>query len=467
MSENTLSKEVPVDTDLTPVTTSTKQRIYYGLGDTGYNFLFDMGQLYLLKYYTDHLGLPSILAGSVFLVVKIWDAFADIAVGTWIDSRMNIGEKGKFRPFMLYSAIPLALLLVATFSIPDFSITWKAILAYLTYMIFGTIYSIGNIAYGSIVPAMTKNSHERSILASCRQAGSNLGLLIAMVAFMPIVWLFDNESTGYLVAVTIFGIMGAVLVIISYRNVKENYIVRPKNKPSRADLKKSYAALLKNRPLLILCLVNLFTFSAFNVKLSIQIYFAQYTLHDTSIIPYMGFFSIGAIFLGTILVPNIVKKIDKVWVYIMGCAIWALADIIAFFVVHDALLFVTFASLAFLGSSFINTLNWALISDAVEYGEWKTGIRAEGLVYSSYTFFRKLSTAIAGFVPGIVLATVGYVPNVIQTDSALLGIRSLIFIYPGVLSIATMIVMYFCYPLWNEKYRQIITDLSKKNAIDK
>lgn len=463
MSKDISVSDVNQDEDLTPVKTNVRQRIFYGLGDTGYNFLFDMGQLYLLKYYTDHLGLPSVWAGSVFLVAKVWDAFADISVGTWIDSRMNISAKGKFRPFMFYSAIPLALLLIATFSIPEFSLTWKIILAYLSYMIFGTVYSIGNIAYGSIVPAMTKNSQERAVLASFRQAGGTLGLLIATVAFMPIVWLFDDENTGYLVAVVIFGVAGAILVMLSAKNVEENYIVRPKEKVSKEVLKKSYGALLKNKPLLILCLVNVFTFSAYNVKLAIQIFFAQYTLQDISVVPYMGFFSIGAVFIGTIIVPYAVKKIDKIWLYIIGCAIWAGADLTAFFVVDSAFSFVVFASLAFLGSSFINTLNWALISDAVEYGDWKTGIRAEGLVYSSYTFFRKLSQAIAGFVPGIVLAMVGYIPNAVQSENALLGIRSLIYIYPAVLAIATILVMYFFYPLWNDKYKQIISELAERN----
>lgn len=451
------------DSSSTPMMTNVRQRIFYGLGDTGYNFLFDMGQLYLLKYYTDNLGLPSIWAGSVFLVAKVWDAFADISVGTWIDSRMNIGKNGKFRPFIFYSAIPLGLLLVATFAIPDFSLTWKIILAYISYMIFGTVYSIGNIAYGSILPAITKNPQERTILASFRQAGGTLGLLIATVAFMPLVWMFEDESTGYFVAVCIFGVAGIILTMLSAKNVKENYVVKPAQKVNKAALKKSYGALLKNKPLIILCIVNIFTFSAYNVKLAIQIYFAQYTLQDTSVIPYMGFFAIGAVFIGTILVPNLVKYIDKVWLYIIGCVIWAVADLSAFFLVDSPVSFVVFASVAFLGSSFINTLNWALISDAVEYGDWKTGIRAEGLVYSSYTFFRKLSTAIAGFVPGIVLAMVGYVPNAIQSESALFGIRSLIYIYPGVLSILTMFVMYFFYPLWNKKYKEIIGELSNRN----
>lgn len=451
---------------LTPVMTNIRQRICYGLGDVGYNFLFDMGQLYLLKYYTDHLGIPAYIAGLVFLVAKIWDAFADISVGTWIDSRTNIGKRGKFRPFMLYSAVPLALLLIASFSIPDFSMNIKIALAFITYMVFGTVYSMGNIPYGSMIPAMTRNSEERAILASFRQAGSNLGLLIATVAFMPLVWMFDEETTGYTFAVIMFAIAGTLLVFISYANIQENYVVKPKDKITFDDLKKSYKALLKNRALIILCIVNLFTFSSFNVKLAIQVFFAQYILHDTSSIIYMGFFSMGAVFVGTIIVPNLVKKMDKMYVYMLGGLIWGIADFIAFFVVDDTLSFIIFASIAFLGSSFINTLNWALISDAVEYGEWKTGVRAEGLVYSSYIFFRKLSTAIAGFVPGVVLTMVGYVPNQEQTDSALNGIRALIYIYPGVLSLVTIAVMFFGYPIYNDLYKKIIADLAERRAAE-
>ena len=457
MSDTHLNNEA-----LTPIKTTIKERFFYGLGDGGYNFLFEMGQLYLLKYYTDHLGIPAYIAGLIFLGVKIWDAFVDISVGTWIDNRHNIGPKGKFRPFMLYTAVPLALIFVASFSIPDFSLTWKITLVTITYMLFGTIYSMGNIAYGSMIPAITKNTEERSILASCRQAGSNFGLLASTMLFMPVIWLFDNESLGYTFTTAIFGIIGIVFIYLSYSNIKENYVVAPPAKINKKDLAQAYKALLKNKALIILCILNIFTFSAFNVKLSIQIYFAEYSLHDTSSILYMGFFSIGAVFIGTLVVPMLVKKIDKVFIYAIGGAIWGISDLIAFFVVDSTLLFVIFATLAFFGSSFINTLNWALISDCVEYGHWKTGIRSEGLVYSSYTFFRKLSTAIAGFVPGIVLTFVGYVPNVVQTQHAINGIKGLIYIYPSVLSLITMIVILWLYPIRNEVYDKIIRELHTK-----
>ena len=438
-----------------------KEKFSYGTGDIGFGFMFDLGQIYLLKFYTDVLGLPVSVAGLVFLVTKVWDAFADISIGTWIDNRKKIGPKGKFRPFIIYATIPLALITIVSFITPNFSITGKIIWAYVTYMAFGSIYSIGNIAYGSMVPAMTTDANERAQLASFRQAGSNMGLFITTIAFMPIVMLFSNKSTGYMAAVSTFAIFGVLLQVFCFSNIKERNVIQ-KPKVAKGSIGKSYKGLFKNTPLLILCLVNLFTFSAFNVKLAVQVYYCQYVLKNISIVPFMGFFSIGCVFIGCALVPSIVKKIGKRHTYMLGCAIWALGDILAFMFAKDAVVFIAFACFAFFGSSFVNSLNWALVSDAVEYGEWKTGTRSEGVVYSFFTFFRKLSQAIAGFIPAMVLAAVGYVTNAVQSVKAISAIRGLMFIYPSVLAIAKIVVMGFFYKLTDAKYREIIVDLNKR-----
>ncbi|MDR1370894.1 MAG: glycoside-pentoside-hexuronide (GPH):cation symporter [Dysgonamonadaceae bacterium] len=440
-----------------------KEKIAYGLGDVGNNFLFDMGQIYLLKFYTDSLGLPAATAGLVFLITKIWDGFADISVGTWIDNRKNIGKSGKFRPFMLYAALPLALMTVVSFTTPGFSLTGKTVWAFGTYMAFGTVYSIFNIPYGSMIPAMTRDAVERSDLASMRWAGANTGLLFTTMAFMPIVTSFESIQTGYIVAASVFSFAGLLLQYTCYAHVKERYVeIKPKKE--KKSIAKDYKSLLKNAPLLILCLVNLFTFSAFNVKLAVQVYYCQYALNDIAIVPYMGFFSIGCVFIGVALVPFFVRRIGKKATYVLGSVIWAVADLSAWFFATTPVVFIAFACLAFFGTSFINTLNWALISDAVEYGEWKTGRRSEGLVYSFFTFFRKLSQALAGFIPGLVLALVGYVPNAVQSLQALNGIRGLMFIYPGVLAIATFIIMSACYKLSDAKYNEIVAELNERKA---
>jgi len=440
-----------------------KEKIAYGLGDTGYNFMFELGQIYLLKFYTDILGLPAATAGLIFLLTKILDGFTDIGIGTIVDNRRKIGPKGKFRPFMLYAAIPLALITIAVFTTPDFNLNGKIVWAILTYVAFTTIYTTSNIPFGAMLPAMTKDPIQRAQLASFRWAGSNLGLLITSVGFIPIVMIFSDLSRGYIVGASIFAVLGVLLNIYSYANIKERH-VRPKPKSKkRNSIWKSYGTLFKNKPLIILSVLNLLMFSAFNVKLAVQVYFSEYNLGDITIVPYLGFFSIGSVFLGIPLVPIFVRKIGKKGTYIMGALIWAVADICAYVFANDSYTFIAFASLAFFGSSFINTLNWVLVSDCVEYGEWKTGERGEGIVYSFYTFSRKMSQALAGFIPGVTLAFVGYIPNVVQSARALTGIRLLMFIYPAALAIVAILIMYFFYQLNDKRYDAILLELNSRN----
>lgn len=452
-----------------PKVLSLKEKIAYGVGDLGNNFLFDMGQLYLLKYFTDVIGLPAAAAGGVFAIAKIWDAFADITIGTWVDNRKKIGKRGKFRPFILWASLPLALLLIANFAVPDFSITGKLIWSYITYMIFGTVYSISNVPFGSMQPSMTKNSDERSELASWRNIGANSGVLIATVAFMPIVLMFPTEKIGYTITVVFFAIAGVACQLFCYKNVKENYQVLPKDpvgeKRSIREIFSGYKAVFKNGPLLILCLANLFTFSAYNVKLAVQFYFAQYVLHDIKIVSYMSFFTIGFSILAAVVMPSIVKKIGKKHTYILGSLIWLISDLIGFFVTNSGLTFAIFTSISYFGNGILTALNWALISDVVEYGEWKTHVRSEGIVYSSYTYFRKLATAAAGFIPGVILSVVGYVPNHEQTAQALLGIRGITFIYPVIGAALTIILMLF-YPITEQKYSEIIAELRTRHQND-
>ena len=463
-------EEVSASTEEFPRVLSGIEKFAYGMGDVGNNFMFEMGQLYLLKYFTDVIGLPAATAGTVFLVAKIWDAFADIGVGTWIDHQKHISKAGKFRPFLLWAALPLGLLLIANFSVPNFSLTGREIWSYITYILFGTVFSITNVAFGSMAPAMTKNSVERSQLASARTIGTNAATMIATIAFMPIVLMLPTEKIGYSVGAIIFAIGGILAYMFCYKFTKENYhddrpsaeevaATEPVKGQGLKEILSSYKAIFKNGPLLMLCMANLFTFSAYNVKLAVQFYFAQYVLHDIKIVSYMSFFTIGMSIIAAFIAPKVLKKFGNKETYIIGCLIWGLGDALGFFLVNDAITFTIFTMISYFGNGMITVLNVKFIADAVEYGEWKTGVRSEAITYSSYTYFRKLSQAAAGIIPGIVLAAVGYIPNHAQTATALTGIRGLVFMYPVAMAICTAILMFF-FPLTDKKYNQIMEELS-------
>jgi GPH family glycoside/pentoside/hexuronide:cation symporter len=379
-----------------------KEKLSYGIGDLASNILLDIGTLYLLKFYTDVLGLPGTYGGIIFLISKFFTAFTDMGTGIMLDSRRKIGPKGKFRPFILYASFPVTLLAIANFVGTPFDVTGKTVMATILFMLYGLFFSMMNCSYGAMVPAITKNPNERASLAAWRQGGATLGLL------------------------------------------------------------QSFRAIAGNRPLFILCIANLCTLGAFNVKLAIQVYYTQYVLNDPILLSYMGFFSMGCIFIGVFLMPASVRRFGKKKVYIGGLLIWVLGDLLNYFFGGGSVSFVAFSCLAFFGSAFVNSLNWALVSDTVEYGEWRTGVRSEGTVYTGFTFFRKVSQALAGFFPGWMLTQIGYVPNVAQADHTIEGLRQLIFIYPSALAVVTIVAMGCFYSLNEKMYVRIVEEIEAR-----
>lgn len=330
-----------------------KEKLAYGMGDLGSNILLDIGTLYLLKFYTDVLGLPGTYGGIIFLIAKFFTAFTDMGTGIMLDSRRKIGPKGKFRPFVLYAAFPVTLLAIANFVGTPFEITGKTVMATVLFMLYGLFFSMMNCSYGAMVPAITKNPDERASLAAWRQGGATLGLLLCTV----------------------------------------------------------------------------------------------------------GFFSMGCIFIGVFMMPGAVRRFGKKKVYISGLMIWVAGDLLNYFFGGGSVSFVAFSCLAFFGSAFVNSLNWALVSDIVEYGEWRTGVRSEGTVYTGFTFFRKVSQALAGFFPGIMLTQIGYVPNVVQSAGTVEGLRQLIFIYPSLLAVITIVAMGCFYNLNEKMYVRIVEEI--------
>ena len=189
---------------------SWKEKISYGFGDCGNGFMFDLGQAYLTKYWIDVCTIPAAAVAGIFAFTKIFDAFMDPIAGSLIDSRKNIGARGKFRPVMMVSSVLLALLTIVTFTMPEISMGWKIVFAYGAYMAWGLVYSFTNIPYGSLASVMTRDVNERSQLATTRQAGSVTAQLLTGIGFVPILMMFSNPHQGFFVASIIMAILGVI-----------------------------------------------------------------------------------------------------------------------------------------------------------------------------------------------------------------------------------------------------------------
>ena len=442
-----------------------KEKMSYGLGDVGNGFMFDMGQIYLLKFYTDILGISAYWGGLVFLISKIFDAFADSAVGAFVDKR-KVGKRGKFRPFILFGSLPLALMTVISFMAPDFSETGKIVFAFITYMAFGLSYSIVNIPYGSLAASMTQDSVDRASLGSFRAIGSQFALLISGMVVIPIVLYFPNQKLGYTVAIATMAAVGMIFHYICYRNTTENIVRTPKIEKEKVPMSKLFKLLLSNRPLIALCFVWLFMVAGSNLRTAVQLFYLQYNLNNPGLMSLLSFTSIGIAVIGSFFIPALVKRLGKKKTFIMGLFIGIAADVANFLLPASVPTFLILLAIGSLGLSFALGLPWVMVADAVDYHEWKTGQRTEGIVYSSYSFFRKLAQALAGFIPGIALGLIGYVPNVEQTASTLLGIKGLMFLVPAGLNLIAAIILIVLYNLSEDLYKKIVDELKNKQKVN-
>ncbi|ANF98464.1 MFS transporter [Paenibacillus bovis] len=458
----TALKPVHVEEQAATTKISLKEKISYGMGDFGNGFMFDLGQLYLLKFFTDVAGIPAIAAGGIFAASKLFAAFCDPIVGSSIDYRKNIGPRGKFRPYLIMGSIALAILTILTFISPNLSTSGKLIYAYASYMIWGIGYSFVNIPYGSLGAAITQDTVERASLSSFRQAGSLGALFVTSVIVMPIIVHFANPKVGYPVVMGIMSLIGVIAFFFCYKGTRERVVNQspPREKLTPWLIIKTF---ISNKPLLVLVLMTVFTISAYNIKSAMLVYFAQYNLGNVELMAYMNFIIIGSSFIGVLFLPKLVKKFGKRNTAMIGLGVSVIADTINFLAPSNVVLFTILASIAFIGISIPNGITWAFVSDIIDYGEWESGERKDGITYSLFNFSRKLAQSLAGTLSGIGLGLVGYIPNVAQSAGTLLGIKGLLCLYPAIALAIAMLIIGFMYKLTDSKHEEIVAELKLRN----
>ena len=440
-----------------------KNIVGYGLGDVANNFAFAMGAMFLLNYYTDTAGIHAAVAGTMLLVVRIFDAVADVVVGRVVDSTRS--RWGKFRPFILFGAVPLMIFSILVFSVPSFlSDGQKIFYIYLTYMGLGVCYSLVNIPYGSLSTAMTQNPEERARLGAARTIMASFTYTLLAFVISPAIGGGHGESQStYTLYTAILAVVGVGLYWMCFASTREN-ITRTVEQPS---LRISLRTLKSNRPLIILCLVAIATLTGTFSLSAAGLYYVRYILNDMSYFSVLIFIQtfLGAV-LAAPLVPRLVRRIGKKSTFLLGSGSAACSYLTLFFFLSASpyVAFALFACASF-GASLCMTVMWALEADTVEYGEYRTGVRIEGLTYSLFSFTRKCGQALGGSLPAFILVSFGYVSNQPQTAEAVMGIKLSVAVIPALFMLLAFIGMVF-YPLTEKRYQQILIEIEqrKKNS---
>lgn len=431
--------------------------IGYSLGDVANNIAFAMGALFLLSYYTDVAGVGAAAAGTMLLVVRVFDAFADIAAGRVVDS-VNT-RWGKFRPFLLFATPPLMLFSVLVFCVPsEWSHTSKVIYAYVTYMGLGLCYSLVNIPYGSLATAMTQQPQSRARLGAARSVAAALTFVcLAFIIGPKISGVGASEIRSVYFDWTVtLAVAGVILYFLCFKSTREN-VVRIVAQPS---LHISLQTLKKNRPLMLLCIAALcILISTFAVSAS-SLFYVRYVLNDVELFSILVLVQMLVGSLGSApLVPRLVKRLGKKNTFLSGAGIGTLGYLL-FFLLSDQPPLYAFTALAIasIGQGITMTVMWALEADTVEYGEYLTGVRIEGLTYSFFSFTRKCGQAIGGSFPAFILGMSGYIANQAQTSDVIMGIRISIALVPCLFMLLALGIIWF-YPLTDKKFSEIVKEI--------
>ena len=420
---------------------SIKEKIGYGLGDTASHFVWDMVGFWILIFYTDTFGISAAAAGTIMLIARVWDMISDPLMGIIAD-RTNT-RWGKFRPYILWMALPYSILAVLTFTTPDLGDTGKVIYAGVTYLLLMTVFTAINLPYSSLGAVMTSDSYERAGLNSYRFIFAFIGQFIVTGTALSLALYFGNgdNAKGYQYTLILFAIISFILFMITFKTTKER--VQPP-KEQKQNLKEDIRNLFKNRPWVILFFVGIISFVMFAMQnLSIAYYF-KYYIGDEKSVQLFNVIGTIALIAGIPLSKPLSKRFGKRNVYVASSLISGLFFILLYLPnAHNIISIYTLNILAKFTYAPAVPLLWTMLADTADYSEWKNGRRATGLVFSAATFAQKAGWGIGGALAGWLLALYKFTPNIEQTTSALTGIKLMISVFPGILYMSCAILLYF------------------------
>lgn len=440
---------------------SFKEKAGYALGDTASNFYWKTFEFFLLFFYTDVFGLQAATVATMFLVTRLWDAINDPLMGIIADRTKT--RFGKFRPYLIWLALPMAVSGVLCFTTPDLPAGGKVVYAYVTYIFMMMLYTAINIPYSALMGVMTSNVKDRASLSSFRFIGAFTGAIIVSSVTLDLVAILggDNVEKGWQLTMVLYGIIAAVLFVLAFFTTKER-VTPPKG--STDSIKKELGDLLSNGPWMVMFVLGLLVIISFWIRGGTTAYYFKYYVGDTMLTG--AFLLSGSIasVVGIAATGLLVQKFGKRRLYMGLMAVGAVLMMLFYFVGPEqiGLIFV----LHILTSLILGPnapLVWAMYADTADYSEWKTGRRSTGLVFSAATFAQKAGGALGGWITGYLLAFFGYEANTAQSSDSIFGIVLLMSLIPaGFCALAAGVVWF--YKLDDQFMLKIERELSSRRS---
>ncbi|MBP8085029.1 MAG: MFS transporter [Cloacibacterium sp.] len=463
-----------------------KEKIAYGLGDAASSMFWKIFGMYSLFFYTDVFGITAAAAGTMFLIARLWDSFFDVFVGIAADRTKT--KWGKYRPYLLWFAIPFAVMGVFTFYAPSFSSIGKLVYAYITYSLMMIVYSLINVPYASLLGAISADPKERNQLSSYRMSFAFIGSFVTFMLLQPLIDFFsktfDNNNikqlahtaeasvstsvTGWVMGVGVIGVICVILFLLCFSWTKERVqqIESEENVSIKTDLKN----LFHNAPWWILVATGLAALLFNAVRDSVAIYYFRdfvklnYKMAGTGWDITTIYFLVGqaANLIGVMAAPSISAKYGKKKTYMIAILLAGLLSIVFYFIPNNIVWILALQFLISIFAGYVLPLLWSMFADIVDHQELLTGRRATGLIFSSSSMSQKLGWALGAALSGWILAWFNYIPDAVtQSADTIFGEKLMISLLPAACCVLAFLGMFF-YPLSDKKVKEISEELNSR-----
>ncbi|MEO8613657.1 MAG: glycoside-pentoside-hexuronide (GPH):cation symporter [Luteolibacter sp.] len=427
----------------------------YSLGAVGSNVIYALVATYLMVFYTESVGLKAAAVGTLLLVVRVWDGVMDVLMGILVDNTKS--RWGKFRPYLLFGGTLTGIAATACFFSPNLSDAGKLVYAYCTYIMWSVSYTLCDIPFWSLTPAMTDDPAERTRIVSVSRTGAQVGYWLVYVGALPAVTFFGGSWA--LVGV-LAGVICTVCFLIAFWNVREHCAVPRKEKQT---LKSAFRFFIENRPLRYMMLACLLLETVSNIRGGFTFYFFKYYLGREDIVAYAMAANITLVIAGCLCAPFIASRIGKVNAALYSYVLVGIFTMLMYVGGKNIPAFLVLTAIAGFFDGVSNIARMSCLADCVEYGEWKTGNRAEGLVFSANIFKTKLASGLSAAIPLYLLARIGFVANTAPSESTMHWIGLFFTIILGAGAILAILPL-LKYELHEGRYGEIVEQLNRRKV---
>ncbi|MGA8740278.1 MAG: MFS transporter [Terracidiphilus sp.] len=432
----------------------------YALGDMAANFVFQAMLALQLDFYTHTFGLTAAQAGTLFLVVGLGVACLNPVMGMIADRTTS--KWGKFRPWLLWTAVPFGIIGVLTFTTPNISPAGKIIYAWTTYILLRLIYTINNVPYASLTAVMTSDPDERTSISSYRQIAANsAGFIVASLA-IPMVKFFGrgDDARGYQFTMGILSGLSVIFFIVAFFATKERIQPNPQQKTS---LRQDLSDLFQNRPWVVLFLATLFYFAAIVIRGNVMLPYFRFVARNVDLFSWFNGFGLVSLLVGVALSTAVSIRVGKRQLFIGSMFLSGIFTMALFVIPPGATVAIIVTEvLRQFSYGLSGPIIWAMMGDVADYGEWKTGRRASGTVTAAVVFSLWAGLALGGAIAGWLFSLYGFVSEAqVQTAHAQTGILLTASVYAGLAFFAVAACLLF-YPISREENQKIADALSER-----